>query len=73
MGESLASVERDSKPVEEATTNSLEALRAYTQGRLIQYEQGTAEAVPYYKRAIELDPNFARAYAALGSMYTTVG
>jgi eukaryotic-like serine/threonine-protein kinase len=73
MGESLASVERDNKPLEEATTNSLEALRAYTQGRLIQWEQGTAEALPYYRRAIELDPNFARAYAALGSMYTTVG
>ena len=66
LGESLASVQRTSKPLDQATTSSLEALKAFTEGRGVQWRQGDAASVPFHQRAIELDPNFARAYAALG-------
>jgi eukaryotic-like serine/threonine-protein kinase len=69
LGESLASVEKFSKPLAEATTSSLEALSSYTQGQEILRDTGSAEAIPYYKRAVELDPDFARAYVALGVAY----
>jgi eukaryotic-like serine/threonine-protein kinase len=66
LGESLISVKRYNKPLDEVTTSSLEALKAYTTGRAMQALKGDAESVPYHKRAIEIDPNFARAYASLG-------
>ncbi len=66
LGESLASIQGHSKPIDQATTSSLEALQAYTQGRQMQWSSGDAASIPFHKRAIELDPNFARAYAALG-------
>jgi Tfp pilus assembly protein PilF len=66
LGESLASVQRTSKPLDQATTSSLEALKAYTQGRAVQWQKGDDASVPFHQRAVELDPNFARAYAALG-------
>lgn len=66
LGESLDSVERFKQPLEEATTSSLDALQAYTQGRKKQAEEGEAAAVPYFKLAVDLDPNFAYAYVALG-------
>jgi eukaryotic-like serine/threonine-protein kinase len=66
LGESLGSVERFKQPLEEATTSSLDALQAYTQGRKKQAEEGEAAAVPYFKLAVDLDPNFAYAYVALG-------
>jgi len=69
MGESLASVQKFNKPLAEATTSSLDALKAYSDGVRIQYEKEFSEALPYYKRAVELDPNFARAYASLGTAY----
>jgi tetratricopeptide (TPR) repeat protein len=72
MGESLASVQKFNKPLEQATTSSLGALKAYSDGRRIQYEKEFAEALPYFKRAVELDPNFARAYASLGTAYLSV-
>ena len=56
-------------PLEHATTNSLEALKAFTIGRKTENEKGYAEAIPFDKRAIELDPNFALAYEALGNDY----
>jgi tetratricopeptide (TPR) repeat protein len=59
-------------PLEEATTNSLEALKAYTMGRSTQRERGDAEAIPFMKRAIELDPSFALAYGSLGVIYTNL-
>jgi len=73
LGESLASVEKFNKPLDLATTSSLEALKAFTEGRRISREKGEPPAVPYYKRALELDPNFARAYASLGSAYGNLG
>ena len=66
LGESLGSVQKFNQPLEEATTSSLEALQAYTQGRKKQAEQGEAAAIPYFKLAVDLDPNFAYAYVALG-------
>jgi len=69
VGESLSSVQKFDVPLEQATTNSLEALKAYTLGRKTNREKGDAEAIPFNKRAIELDPNFALAYVSLGLNY----
>jgi serine/threonine protein kinase/tetratricopeptide (TPR) repeat protein len=69
LGESLASVQQRDKPLEEATTSSLEALQAFTQGNRAAREQGDQFALPFLRRAVELDPNFARAYASLGTSY----
>ena len=66
LGESLASVTKYNQPLAEATTSSLEALKQYSEAGRVQQEQGDAAAIPYVKRAIELDPNFAVAYASLG-------
>ena len=66
LGESLISVKRFNKPLDEVTTSSLEALQAYSIGRSMQAVKGDAESVPYHQRAIALDPNFAHAYASLG-------
>jgi serine/threonine protein kinase/tetratricopeptide (TPR) repeat protein len=68
LGESLATVEEFDVPAE-ATTPSLEALKAYSEGGRTARRTGDAEGIPFYNRAIELDPNFALAYAALGSSY----
>jgi DNA-binding winged helix-turn-helix (wHTH) protein/tetratricopeptide (TPR) repeat protein len=69
LGESLATVQKLDVPLAEMTTPSLDALNAYSLGRKAQGEKGTAAAVPYHQRAIELDPNFAMGYAALGGDY----
>jgi len=73
LGESLASVERFSKPLDQATTSSLEALKAFSDGRRNAREKGESAALPFYKRALELDPNFAQASAALGTVYSNLG
>jgi serine/threonine protein kinase/Flp pilus assembly protein TadD len=67
LGESMASLQKFDARVEEVTTPSLGALKAYSQGRRVLSQQGYGAAVPYYERAIELDANFAMAYAALGN------
>jgi serine/threonine protein kinase/tetratricopeptide (TPR) repeat protein len=72
LGESLASVQKFDVPVE-ATTPSLEALKAYSMGITTGRTKGDSEAVPFMKRAIELDPNFAMAYAGLGIAYSNLG
>ena len=69
VGESLSSVEKFDVPIEQATTPSLEALKAYSLGMKIRDEKGYLEAIPFFKRAIERDPSFAAAYASLGSCY----
>jgi eukaryotic-like serine/threonine-protein kinase len=69
LGESLASVEKYDVPVPEVTTSSLEALRAYSLGRKAVFSHLPSEAVPLYKRAISLDPNFAAPYEGLGVVY----
>ncbi len=73
LGESLASIRKFDKPLEEATTSSLEALQAYTEGDRLAREQSDTAAAPFLKRAVELDPNFARAYASLGVRYNNLG
>jgi eukaryotic-like serine/threonine-protein kinase len=73
LGESLASVEKFNQPLEEATTSSLEALQSFTEGRRIGAERGDAAAIPFTKRAVELDPSFAHAYASLGVSYCNLG
>ncbi len=73
LGESLASVQKFNKPLDAATTSSLEALKAYTLGQRTKQEKGDVEALPLYKRAVELDANFARAYASLGTAYSNLG
>jgi tetratricopeptide (TPR) repeat protein len=73
LGESLASIKKFDKPLEEATTSSLEALQAYTEGDRLAREQSDTKAVPFLKRAVELDPNFARAYTSLGVRYNNLG
>jgi tetratricopeptide (TPR) repeat protein len=65
LGESLATVQKFDTSLEEATTSSLEALQAYSMGGRTRRMKGDAEAIPFFKRAIELDPNFALAYASL--------
>jgi DNA-binding winged helix-turn-helix (wHTH) protein/tetratricopeptide (TPR) repeat protein len=71
LGESLASIERFSAPIEQATTPSLEAFKAYDLGRRKHFSGQYFEAIPLYRRAVELDPNFAIAYAGLGITYGT--
>jgi DNA-binding winged helix-turn-helix (wHTH) protein/tetratricopeptide (TPR) repeat protein len=68
VGESLSTVEKHDTPLAEATTPSLEALRFYSEGLKVE-SSGAAAAIPFFKRAIEIDPKFAAAYAALGLMY----
>jgi serine/threonine protein kinase/tetratricopeptide (TPR) repeat protein len=73
LGESLASVQRFDTPVAKATTTSLEALQAYSLGRKTRDDKGEADSVPLFKRAIELDPEFAMAHATLASVFANLG
>ena len=73
LGESLASVQKFDKPLQEVTTSSLEALKAFTQADELRERGDALPPVALYQRAIELDPNFAMAYARLGNQYLTVG
>jgi hypothetical protein len=66
LGESLASIQKFDKPLAEVTTSSLEALKAFSLGEARHFSGDFLAAVPFYQRAIELDPNFAVAYARLG-------
>lgn len=73
LGESLASIQKFDVHVEDATTPSLEALKAYSLGST-QMARGTLkDAIPFFDHAIELDPNFAMAYARRGAAYNTLG
>jgi serine/threonine protein kinase/tetratricopeptide (TPR) repeat protein len=72
LGESLASIEKYDAPVEQATTSSLEALKAFSRGEKLRESGREDEAIPLFKRAIELDPDFARAYGALGTIYANL-
>jgi len=73
LGESLATVQKFDVPLEQATTSSLEALKAYSFGNKALYEESAAAALPYHQRAVELDPNFAMGYFALGGDYANLG
>jgi eukaryotic-like serine/threonine-protein kinase len=69
LGESIGTLQKFDRPLEEATTPSLEALKAYSLGRKVFFEQGNTVALPYLQRAVELDPNFAIAYRAMSGIY----
>jgi serine/threonine protein kinase/tetratricopeptide (TPR) repeat protein len=69
LGESLSSVQKYATPVEEATTPSLEALKAYSLGLKTDSAKGSTAALPFFKRAVDLDPNFATAYAWMSAVY----
>src|SRR4030095_4532845 len=69
LGESLASIQKFDAPIEQATTSSLEALKAWTMAEEHERSGKTLEAIPFYKRALELDPNFAAAYLGLDDAY----
>lgn len=73
LGESLASIREHSTPLEEATTPSLEALKAYSVSRTTVFSRGFAPAIPNLQRAIALDPQFAMALADLGFYYWNMG
>jgi DNA-binding winged helix-turn-helix (wHTH) protein/tetratricopeptide (TPR) repeat protein len=71
LGESLMTVEKFNTPVEEVTTPSLDALQAYSLGRITLVDkEDPLGAIQLFRRAIELDPNFAMAYASLGLAYS---
>ena len=72
LGESLASVQQFATPLEQATTSSLEALKEFSLGEAAHLDTNDEEAIPHLKRAIELDPNFATAYATLGVCYSNL-
>ena len=69
LGEDPASVQRFDLPLERATTASLDALKAFTEGRRLTREQGAIDAVPALKKAVDLDPRFALAYSNLAVAY----
>jgi eukaryotic-like serine/threonine-protein kinase len=69
LGESLSTVQKFDTPLDQATTPSLEALKAFSSGHKILFSKGGAGAAPYFKLAIQLDPKFAIAYAWLGRAY----
>src|SRR5262245_56553979 len=69
LGESLASIQKFDEPIEKATTPSLEAFRAFTLGNAARRKGNTEEALAFFKHAVEMDPNFALAYARLSQTY----
>jgi serine/threonine protein kinase/tetratricopeptide (TPR) repeat protein len=73
VGESLATVEQHSTPLAEATTASLEALKVYSTGMKVGSSSGSAADIPFFRRAVEIDPKFAMAYANLGLDYSDIG
>jgi eukaryotic-like serine/threonine-protein kinase len=73
LGESLATVQKFDAPLAQATTSSLEALKEYTLGGKAYREKGDTAALPYHQRAVQLDPNFAMGYLAMGNDYFSVG
>ncbi len=72
-GESLSTLEKHSVPLAQATTASLEALKAFSTATQFAVLKGSAAALPFFKRAVEIDPEFAMAYAMLGRTYGDVG
>jgi serine/threonine protein kinase/tetratricopeptide (TPR) repeat protein len=73
LGESLASVQKFDVPLIEATTSSLEALKAYSLGGKLERQKGSVAALPYVERSIQLDSNFAMGYRAVAIAYYNMG
>jgi DNA-binding winged helix-turn-helix (wHTH) protein/tetratricopeptide (TPR) repeat protein len=72
LGESLGSLERFDAPLDLATTSSLEALQAYRTGQTLYRSGKQRESIPFFERAVELDPQFCSAYGMLGSAYHSI-
>ena len=72
LGESLSSVQKYATPLEEATTPSLDALQAYSQGTKAMVAKGDSAAMPFFQRAVELDPNFAVAHVGMAWSYNNL-
>ena len=73
LGESLTSIHRLDTPLDEATTSSLDALKAFSESDRVENQSGSAAAIPLAQRAVELDPSFAMAWAILGRLYGDIG
>jgi eukaryotic-like serine/threonine-protein kinase len=73
LGESLASIQEHSTPLEQATTSSLEALKAYSAAQIALFAHGSAAAIPHFQHAIAIDPQFAMAHAYLGFRWSDTG
>jgi len=73
LGESLGSIRKFDVPIEQATTTSLEALKAYALANRERARGTETQAIPLFQRSIELDPNFAMAYGRLGTTYSNLG
>lgn len=73
LGESTASIRKYDVPLSEATTPSFEAVTAFAQGTDAWNQRGEAAALPFFQKATEIDPNFAMAYARLGTVYGNMG
>jgi eukaryotic-like serine/threonine-protein kinase len=73
VGESLAMVEQHSTPLAETTTASLDALKAYSTALKVNLSAGSSASIPFYRRAVDIDPKFAMAYAGLGLAYSDMG
>src|ERR1051326_1575993 len=69
LGESLSSIQKYDVSIEQATTSSLDALKAFSMGNEERAKGRARESLAFYKRAVELDPNFAMAYARIGVYY----
>jgi DNA-binding winged helix-turn-helix (wHTH) protein/tetratricopeptide (TPR) repeat protein len=72
VGESLTTITRHSTPLAEATTPSLEALKAYDAALKVHFSSGAMAALPLFRRAVEIDPEFAMAHSYLGRMYANL-
>jgi tetratricopeptide (TPR) repeat protein len=73
LGESLASIQKYDVPINQVTTSSLEALKAFAMGNAEFDQEREIQSLTYYKRAVELDPNFAWVYARMGIIYANSG
>src|SRR5882724_5037350 len=72
LGESLATVQKFDVPLSQATTSSLEALKAFSLGVRAGMQKSTTQSIAYYQRAVELDANFAAAYRGLANSYASL-
>jgi tetratricopeptide (TPR) repeat protein len=72
LGESLSSIQKFDVPIEQATTTSLEALKAFALANRERARGTEVQSIPFFRRAIELDPNFASAYGRLGQVYANL-
>ena len=73
LGESLSTMKQFAVPIDQATTSSLEALKAYATGNELRSRGQQLESAPFYRRAVELDPNFAMAHARLAVYHGNMG